>query len=62
MHKYGTPNNVQRYKSSICNKTFTFKKSLNSSQIWLDYTEGKQTYKQLAIKYNCSVRTFKDMF
>ncbi|WP_420801275.1 IS256 family transposase, variant Zn-binding type [Phocoenobacter skyensis] len=59
MHKYGTQNNVQRYKCSICNKTFTFKKSLNSSQIWLDYTEGKQTYKQLAIKYNCSVRTIQ---
>ncbi|MDG6260145.1 transposase, partial [Glaesserella parasuis] len=25
--------------------------------MWTDYTSGKQTYQQLAVKYHCSVRT-----
>lgn len=52
-------NNIQRYQCLICNKSFTFQQKLNPAQIWLDYTEGKQTYKQLAIKYGCSVRTIQ---
>jgi hypothetical protein len=27
--------------------------------IWQQYTEGKQTYKQLALKYNCSTKTIQ---
>ncbi|MCT8715925.1 hypothetical protein KZ375_11530, partial [Glaesserella parasuis] len=27
--------------------------------IWNDYSIGKQTYQQLAIKYHCSVRTIQ---
>ncbi|WP_423972566.1 IS256 family transposase, variant Zn-binding type [Glaesserella parasuis] len=27
--------------------------------IWTDYTSGKQTYQQLAVKYHCSVRTIQ---
>ena len=28
-------------------------------QIWQEYTEGKQTYNQLAVKYNCSIKTIQ---
>lgn len=28
-------------------------------KIWQDYSEGKQTYKQLANKYQCSIRTIQ---
>ncbi|WP_080513257.1 IS256 family transposase, variant Zn-binding type [Glaesserella parasuis] len=27
--------------------------------MWTDYTSGKQTYQQLAVKYHCSVRTIQ---
>ena len=27
--------------------------------MWLEYTKGKQTYSQLALKYNCSVKTIQ---
>lgn len=32
---------------------------LNNAQIWQEYTLGKQTYKQLAEKYNCSIKTIQ---
>lgn len=32
---------------------------MNNSQIWRDYTEGKQTYTQLAEKYQCSIKTIQ---
>ena len=32
---------------------------LDNEQIWQEYTEGKQTYSQLAQKYNCSVKTIQ---
>ncbi|WP_439328535.1 IS256 family transposase, variant Zn-binding type, partial [Lonepinella sp. BR2357] len=59
IQKYGTQNNIQRYKCSTCHKTFTLTKKLESSNIWQDYTVGKQSYKQLAEKYHCSVRTIQ---
>ncbi|WP_444860104.1 hypothetical protein [Haemophilus haemolyticus] len=37
MQKHSRQNNLQRYKCSHCNKTFTFKFKLKSDQIWLDY-------------------------
>ncbi|WP_419843793.1 transposase, partial [Actinobacillus pleuropneumoniae] len=57
--KYGFKNKLQRYKCSACNKIFTLTSKLNSTQIWLDYSVGKQTYQQLANKYQCSVRTIQ---
>ena len=36
-----------------------FKNKLDPIKIWSDYTSGKQTYQQLAIKYHCSVRTIQ---
>lgn len=32
---------------------------LSSNDIWKEYTEGKQTYEQLALKYSCSMRTIQ---
>ncbi|WP_424580056.1 IS1/IS1595 family N-terminal zinc-binding domain-containing protein [Volucribacter psittacicida] len=52
--KHGTQNHIQRYKCNHCNKTFTFQNKLNPTEIWFHYSQGKQTYKELAIKYQCS--------
>ncbi len=57
IHKHGKINNIERYKCTSCNKTFTFQKKLNPSDIWKDYSQGKQTYKELSIKYQCLVKT-----
>ncbi|WP_420913803.1 IS256 family transposase, variant Zn-binding type [Aggregatibacter actinomycetemcomitans] len=59
LQKYGTQNHLQRYKCPHCNKVFSFKSKLNPIRIWEDYEKGKQTYKQLAEKYHCSVRTIQ---
>ncbi|WP_419865897.1 hypothetical protein [Gallibacterium genomosp. 3] len=60
MKKQGTSNNIQRYFYYYqCHKTFTFKTKLVPNKIWSDYTPGKQTYQQLAVKYHCSVRTIR---
>lgn len=32
---------------------------MESSQIWHDYLDGKQTYSQLAATYNCSIKTIQ---
>ncbi|WP_423972923.1 IS256 family transposase, variant Zn-binding type [Glaesserella parasuis] len=40
-------------------KTFSLKNKLDPIKIWTDYTSGKQTYQQLAVKYHCSVRTIQ---
>ncbi|WP_339660018.1 hypothetical protein [uncultured Polaribacter sp.] len=47
------------YKCYICKKQFSEGSRLNSAIIWEEYTRGKQTYKQLAKKYNCSQRTIQ---
>ena len=57
--KYGIRNEKQRYKCLACNRYFTGGNDINSEHIWLEYTQGKQTYKQLATKYNCSARTIQ---
>ncbi|WP_423983671.1 IS256 family transposase, variant Zn-binding type [Glaesserella parasuis] len=40
-------------------KTFSLQNKLDPIKIWTDYTSGKQTYQQLAVKYHCSVRTIQ---
>ena len=42
----------------MCGKHFTFAK-LPSQQLWSAYTEGKQTYAQLASQFGCSIRTIQ---
>jgi hypothetical protein len=50
---------VQQYKCIACGRQFGGGIRLNSQQIWEEYIEGKQTYHQLAIKYNCSIKTIQ---
>ena len=45
------------YKCHACGKQFIGGERLVADIIWKDYREGKQTYLQLAKKYNCSKRT-----
>ncbi|MFW3377925.1 hypothetical protein [Glaesserella parasuis] len=52
-------NKTQRYFCNECHKTFILKTKLDPIKIWTDYTSGKQTYQQLAVKYHCSVRTIQ---
>ena len=47
------------YKCYVCKKQFTEGIRLNPASIWEEYTKGKQTYKQLSEKYNCSKRTIQ---
>jgi hypothetical protein len=47
------------YKCYVCKKQFREGLRLISLTIWDAYTKGKQTYKQLAKKYNCSKKTMQ---
>lgn len=42
-----------------CGKQFLGGNRLNNDVLWEEYTEGKQTYSQLAKAYNCSIRTIQ---
>jgi len=57
--KKGFQNGYQRYKCASCGKIFQGGARLNPEQIWKEYTEGKQTYTQLALKYGCSNKTIQ---
>ena len=57
--KYGKIDGKQRYKCYACGKQFIERKILNTMSIWQDYTKGKQTYNQLALKYSCSKKTIQ---
>ena len=47
------------YKCYVCKKQFLSGNRINIKELWLEYTKGKQTYDQLAKKYNCSKRTIQ---
>lgn len=49
----------QRYKCDDCYRHFNGGIYINPSIIWEEYQIGKQTYRQLAEKYKCSVRTIQ---
>jgi hypothetical protein len=57
--KYGKARDKQRYKCVSCGKQFIGGDRLANEVIWEEYTKGKQTYKQLAAKYNCSLKTIR---
>ena len=59
MSKYGFQNGIQRFKCSACNRTFSVAVRINTNTVWQEYTEGKQTYLQLALKYGFSVKTIQ---
>lgn len=51
---------VQLYKCIACGKQFRNQKTaIDVKQLWQDYTQGKQTYSQLAQQYACSVKTIQ---
>jgi hypothetical protein len=50
---------VQRYKCAACGKQFRKKETLHIDLIWQEYTQGKQTYSQIASKYGCSKKTIQ---
>lgn len=47
------------YKCQHCGKQFLGGNRINNKQLWEEYTVGKQTYSQLAKKYNCSIKTIQ---
>ena len=47
------------YKCHACERQFVGGYRINSEIIWNEYISGKQTYLQLAKKYNCSVKTIQ---
>lgn len=57
--KNGTVKGVQLYKCASCGKQFLGGNRLDCNQLWKEYVEGKQTYIQLAQKYNCSIKTIQ---
>jgi hypothetical protein len=43
----------------MCGKIFIDRVTINGKKLWQEYTKGKQTYWQLAQKYECSVKTIQ---
>lgn len=59
MTKRGFQNGKQRYECASCKKIFQGGFRLDPTTIWQEYTQGKQTYVQLAAKYSCSTKTIQ---
>lgn len=59
MSKDGFDKGVQRYKCAACGKRFKGGNRVDKELIWQEYHEGKQTYLQLSLKYNCSIKTIQ---
>ncbi len=57
--KDGFDQGVQRYKCASCGKRFKGGNRLNIDFLWDEYTKGKQTYSQLATKYECFIKTIQ---
>lgn len=55
----GIKSGVQLYKCYNCNRQFIGGDRINSSNLWKEYSIGKQTYSQLASKYKCSIKTIQ---
>lgn len=43
----------------MCGRQFIGNSRINLSELWSEYTKGKQTYSQLAEKYGCSNKTIQ---
>ena len=59
VRKNGLVNGVQLFKCYSCRKQFLGGTRLDNAQLWHEYVEEKQTYFQLANKYNCTVKTIQ---
>lgn len=47
------------YKCFACGKQFRGGNRLSPEELWVLYTQGKQTYSQLASRYKCSTKTIQ---
>lgn len=59
MSKYGIQKGIQRYKCAGCGKVFQGGNRIDAQLVWDLYVEGKQTYAQLALRFDCSVKTIQ---
>lgn len=52
---------MQRYKCISCGKQFlgVYLLEIDAEFLWQQYLSGKQTYQQLAKKYECSIKTIQ---
>jgi len=60
--KDGFMRHRQRYKCCECGYVFQNKSRENKhaeKKLWYEYTVGKQTYAELALKYGCNIRTIQ---
>jgi hypothetical protein len=57
VRKNGIVKGVQLFKCFVCGKQFLGGFRIDNAVLWDEYTAGKQTYSQLAVKYNCSIKT-----
>ncbi len=57
--KNGKEQGKQQYYCKQYHKQFLSGKRINNQQLWREYTTEKQTYQQLATKYQCSIRTIQ---
>ena len=57
--KYGIQQGVQRFKCASCKRVFNGGQRLINHLIWHEYMQGKQTFLQVSIKYNCSLKTIQ---
>ncbi|WP_420230709.1 IS256 family transposase, variant Zn-binding type [Psychrobacter sp. ER1] len=57
--KNGRKLGKQQYQCLSCKRQFLGGIRLNNEALWTEYTQGKQTYKQLADKYHCSLKTIQ---
>ena len=57
--KNGKKQSKQQYFCKACHRQFVGKSRLDNADLWQEYTEGKQTYQQLAIKHNLSIKTIQ---
>ncbi|MGO2120036.1 IS256 family transposase, variant Zn-binding type [Psychrobacter sp.] len=57
--KNGRKLGKQQYQCLACRRQFLGGTRLNNQTLWTEYTQGKQTYQQLANKYHCSLNTIQ---
>ena len=55
----GFRNGKQKYRCHVCKHQFLGGKRVDPELLWKEYSDGKQTYVQLAEKYDCSSRTIQ---
>ena len=55
--KNGFKYQKQRYLCKSCDKQFILRQKIDNQELYNDYVFGKQTLKQLSIKYKITVRT-----